>query len=811
MRNHRAIKLVIRDVHLLSSNMAEMFVKIRSDLEIQPDQGAGVIVKDPITKRFYRFPAVQASALELLNGKDSFESIASAISRKHKVEALPEQIKEFAAKLQALLLLDHPLCWAQLGKIDTGSHSRLQNLLQLKLHTFNPDSLLTRLEKKLRFLFTRTFQIVFGLLAFIALAISVLHWRSLFVSVEGLFSLYSIPLILIVLIIVMAFHEFAHGVTLKHYGGQVEEMGVMLFYFIPALYCNVNDAWMLKKRERIFVSLAGGYIQLFMWAVATVVWRLLAPETLVSRVCLVSIMFNGVFSFFNFNPLIRLDGYYILSDLLEVPNLRPKALSYLKDKWYSFLTGVGISRTQNPDQREKRILLLYGTASCIFTVGLVIYMIHLIGGWMVRKYQTWGVIMTSLLVAMMAPAIIDAKVSESDKFMKALIARFRKSPKIIIVLLLIVVCMFLPWELKISGDFTIVPLQHASITSQVDGTIKKVYVDQGSHVFEGTLLAEIENLELAKSQKETIAELAAEKASLDRLQSGSRPEEIDEAQKMVATKNAEYESSIRNGEARALLMETIKKRKAELANASKVLERYQDLFDGGLVSENEVDRYRLEYEVAKQQLSEDRKTLESLDERTENTRKVKKSELELAQSTLKLLQSGSRPEDIREAKSRVDKLEESLRNIEKQLEYLEIRSTIEGIVETPHLPDRKGAYLEKGDLFCEIASEGTVRVEMPVPEKERGDIEIGFPITMKARPYPDKRFEASVQRISPATADNGTIKTFTVYGELENQDGSLKPGMTGVGKILCGKRLIINLISRRAIRWLKTEFWEYLP
>jgi putative peptide zinc metalloprotease protein len=799
------------DSPLLRFGMAEMFAKIRSDLEIQPDQTSGIIVKDPITRRFYRFPAVQASAFELLNGQQDFESIATSVSRKHQVEALPEQIKEFAAKLQTLLLLDDPFCWAQLRNIDADRHRRIRNLLHLKLQTFNPDRLITRLEKKFRFFYTSPFQVVFGILAFWALVISIMHWESLFVSAADLFSLYSIPLILIVLIAVMTVHEFAHGITLKHYGGKVEEMGVMLLYFIPALYCNVSDAWMLKKRERIFVSLAGGYIQLFLWAVATILWRALAPETLASRICLISIMFNGVFSFFNFNPLIRLDGYYILSDLLEIPNLRPKAFSYLKHTWYTLLTGVVISKTNALGRREKRILLLYGTASCMFTVGLVVYMIYLIGGWMVREYQTWGVIMTSMLIAMMAPALIKVKVSESQKFTKALIARFRKSPKIIFLLLLILLCLFLPWELKISGDFTIVPLQHASITSQVDGTIKKVYVDQGSHVSAGTLLAEIENLELVKSQKETIAELDAEKASLDRLKSGPRPEEIDEARKLVATKQAAYDSSTRNEEARALLMETIKRRVAELANASKELERNRELYEDGLVSENEVDRLSTKYEVAKQQLSEDRKNLESLDEQTENTRKVRKSELDLAKSTLKLLQAGSRPEDIREAESRVEKLEESLRNIEQQLEYLEIRSTIEGIVETPHLPDLQGVYQEKGDLFCEIVSEGAVRVEMPVPEKERGDIEVGFPITMKVRRYPQRTFEARVKSISPVAVDNGTVRTFTVYGELENLDGSLQSNMTGVGKILCGKRLIINLLSRRAIRWIKTEFWEYLP
>ncbi len=100
---------------------------------------------------------------------------------------------------------------------------------------------------------------------------------------------------------------------------------------------------------------------------------------------------------------------------------------------------------------------------------------------------------------------------------------------------------------------------------------------------------------------------------------------------------------------------------------------------------------------------------------------------------------------------------------------------------------------------------------MPIPEKEIGDVKQGYPITMKVRGYPRKRYEAHVRSIAPVTKNTETERMFFVYGELENRDGSLKSGMTGVGKILCGKRLIIEIASRRLIRWLRTEFWEYLP
>ena len=171
----------------------------------------------------------------------------------------------------------------------------------------------------------------------------------------------------------------------------------------------------------------------------------------------------------------------------------------------------------------------------------------------------------------------------------------------------------------------------------------------------------------------------------------------------------------------------------------------------------------------------------------------------------------SRKESIRAAESQVNKLKEKLNILEQQKELLKIRSPIDGTVATPYLQNRIGDFLDKGDMFCEIVSDGTVIIEMPVPEKEIGDIKVGFPITIKVRGYPNRWYEARVRNIAPVAAVNGMERTVMVQGELGNSDGSLKAGMTGVGKILCGKRPIFEIASRRAIRWLRTEFWEYLP
>ena len=140
-----------------------------------------------------------------------------------------------------------------------------------------------------------------------------------------------------------------------------------------------------------------------------------------------------------------------------------------------------------------------------------------------------------------------------------------------------------------------------------------------------------------------------------------------------------------------------------------------------------------------------------------------------------------------------------------------IRSPIDGIVATPHLQDRIGDFLDKGSIFCEIVSEGTVLVEIPVPEKEIGDVRTGHPITLKVRGYPKRWYQAHVKSIAPTAVASGSERTVMVQGELKNPDGSLKAGMTGAGKILCGTRPVYEVAFRRAIQWVRTEFWGYLP
>ena len=144
------------------------------------------------------------------------------------------------------------------------------------------------------------------------------------------------------LALVKVIHEFGHGLTCKHYGGECHEMGFMLLVLTPALYCNVSDSWMLpNKWHRAAIGFAGMWVELMLASIATYIWWFSERGLTINQsrcsvmfICSVStILFNG-------NPLLRFDGYYILADLLEIPNLRQKSTEVLRRKLVELCLGI---------------------------------------------------------------------------------------------------------------------------------------------------------------------------------------------------------------------------------------------------------------------------------------------------------------------------------------------------------------------------------------------------------------------------------------------------------------------------------------
>src|SRR5204862_1896052 len=164
-----------------------------------------------------------------------------------------------------------------------------------KLASFNPERIFAWLVPRTTWAFTKSFHVVALLIIGSGLVINYQYLNDVKTSVFELFNLHGLLMAYFVTLSVVTLHEFAHGVTCCHYGGKVQEVGFMLIYFQPAFYCDVSDSWMLaSRRERMWVTFAGGYFQLVLWGVCTMIWRITDPDTLINQIVLVVIVYSGI-------------------------------------------------------------------------------------------------------------------------------------------------------------------------------------------------------------------------------------------------------------------------------------------------------------------------------------------------------------------------------------------------------------------------------------------------------------------------------------------------------------------------------------
>lgn len=743
-------------------------------------------IKDPVTGNYFRLREPEFWLISQLDGVTSYEEIADRFRQKFGLEIGANNVGQFVALLEQKYFLENQRAEQVVSRKSLGHEEReslFSRLLFVKLKAVNPKRLLDFLVKVYRpfhspfWFVAEAFLILFG--------IGVLLANSSYFAVRfsEVFNIGSIVTIMMSFFILVTLHEIAHGLICRYYGGEVRELGFLLMYFQPCFYCDVSDAWLFeKKRQRLAVTFAGPFFSFVLMAVAVVVWRVTVPGTFVNEIARLIGIIVWVTQLFNFNPLIKLDGYYLLSDWLEIPNLRQKSFDYFGNAFKRSLLGWPIEKPRLTG-RERKIFLIYAIAAIIYSVSLLGYLFWLLAGFLSDSFGGLGLI---LLLAILFFTLRTSFVRlgrgtiQHIRYMKQI---FKNRTRLVtyIVLLVVVVLLFfvIPFPHRVTGNVTVRPVAEFSLLINDFGLLEKrfrrggesaenkssylqmtstdmasldlvPFVSDGQQVQAGDTLAV-----LISNQVST--ELVAAQSTLDRLEKDlallkapPKKEEIDEAEAEVSAARAVYDQKLRESE------------------------RITGLAEKKGATQEDVEAAQAALAVAK-------------------------AELENKQASVRLLKSQPKPEEEAVIRSEITKQRAHIEFLQTQMDNQSILAPISGMVIINQL----------NDCVLSLIENSQVEVLVPVSDFNINLVEPGQTVKLKVRSFTDRVFEGRVAHIPKDAAPIASGARFLVSTVIDNPGNLLHKGMTGYAKIEVGQRSLFSLIVRKLASMVRVEFWSW--
>ena len=498
---------------LVASSSRPLALRVRADLTARRQRYQGRsywVVKEPIGLRYFRFQDEEYAVLQMLRDGISLEDIKEQFEREfapHKITF--QDLQQFIGTLHrsGLVISDAPGQGDQLFKrrnerTKKEFMSRMSNVLAIRFKGIDPERLLTWLYPVTKWAFhslTVMFFVLLGTSALLLIAVQFDVFRSRLPAFQEFFGPSNWLYLGLVLGVTKVMHEFGHGLLCKRFGGECHEMGVMFLVLTPCLYCNVSDSWMLpSKWQRAAIGAGGIYVELTLATIATYVWWFSEPGMMnylalrVMFICSVStVIFNG-------NPLLRFDGYYILSDLVEIPNLRQKASKILQRLAGKHCLGLEMPEDPFLPQTNQGFFAMYTIAAVCYRWFVFCSILFFLN----QVFEPYGLKILGQMIALMGLyGLIVQPLWQLVKFLhvpgrmdQVKWPRFFVSAAIVGSALAIVLLVPLPYNIKCA--VTIGPQDAASIYVAVPGRLEELMVVPGQQVDQEQVLARLSNPDL---------------------------------------------------------------------------------------------------------------------------------------------------------------------------------------------------------------------------------------------------------------------------------------------------------------------------
>ncbi len=539
---------------------------MRADLTFARQSYQGVeywVVKEPLGQKYFQFPPHVFYILRFLDGNKSIDEIIDSYHVEHAPKRITRnELQQLLTRFHrdGLVISDVPGQGIELLKrgrknLAMERFGQMSNVLAIRYRGFDPERILNWLINWTWWLFTKPAVIIFSVLGMIALLSVLMNFAEFQSRLPG-FDQFFDPrrwwMFVGVLCVTKICHEFGHGLSCKRLGGECHEIGFMLLVLTPCLYCNVSDSWRLENKwHRAAIGAAGMYVELILATIATFLWWFVQPG-MIQEICLQVMLISSVSTIlFNGNPLLRFDGYYIMSDVLEIPNLQQKSTKALTTLLGRHWLGLEIPDDQlMPSNRP--------LAFAMFTVAAFLYrwfILFAILTFLMRWLEPYG--LESIGIGIAAFSLIGILVMPCYKLYKYMSvpgrmhqvekARFSIIGLIALTILGLFFLVPLPHNLRCS--VIVVPKNLDTVYVQEDGILDECRAKEGDEVKANQVLAILNNVELEIALNEAKSRLDQKVSDRDTIIAGGGlidslaivQSEIRQLQKLIAWMDARQE------------------------------------------------------------------------------------------------------------------------------------------------------------------------------------------------------------------------------------------------------------------------------
>lgn len=482
-----------------------LFPGLRQDLRLHPgprsSQGSPTwTLHDPARQQFFRLGWPEFEILQRLSLNDP-DRIQNDIQSKTSLTIHTQQVTDFVRFL-AINNLTNATGEEGLHRLRTQALSQQRHWTTHLLHTYlffripllKPDRFLSRVTPWVAWMFSGQFLVVLGLAALMGLYLIGQQWEAFFTTFSHLFTWQGMLLFVVTISLVKIAHELGHACAAKHFGCRIPTMGIAFLVMWPVLYTDTTDAWKLVgRRERLIIVASGVLVELTLAVMATFSWSFLADGPLRSATFFVATTSWMITLAINLSPFLRFDGYYLLSDWVDIQNLHERATAM--GRWWlrRMLFGWELPCPEILPLGRRRFMILFAYVTWFYRLivflGIALLVYHFF-------FKVAGIFLMAVEIAWFTALPIGRELGYWMKERQNINLNARSITTGLVVCILLFLTT-VPWSTHVKAPAVLRQEHHIRLFSQVAGQVETLAVAEGDRVQEGDLLVRLDVPDLA--------------------------------------------------------------------------------------------------------------------------------------------------------------------------------------------------------------------------------------------------------------------------------------------------------------------------